>query len=425
MRKVIKNGIVITMNPNKEKYEKVDIVIDDDKIINILNNYIGEYDVLIDATDKIVMPGLINAHTHLGMSYFKATNDNLSLQEWLSKKIWPIEDKMTDVDTYYSSALSLLEMIKTGTTCSNDMYFNCEGTLKALKKLKTRCMFTRCLLSINKNDNGRMEEFVHLYNKYKNEKLIKFCVAPHALYTCDLEYLKKCSSLANELKLPIHIHYCENKSEIEDVKKAYKLSPLEVLKKSNLLDNKLILAHSTFIDDESLEEFKNKNVSFIHNPVSNLNLGCGIADIAKYSKYVNIALGTDGVGSGNNLNMFYHMSLVDLLQKGKYENPKIFSSYDVLKMATINGAKALGMDDEIGSIEIGKKADIIMLDLNDIMTKPSDDTINIICHNAFNSVSMTMVNGEILMLDKEILLDINENDLIMKAEKRIKQISNL
>ena len=270
-----------------------------------------------------------------------------------------------------------------------------------------------------------MEEFIQIYNKYKSENLIKFCVGPHALYTCNLEYLKKCSLLAKELNLPIHIHYCENKSEIEDIRKAYNLSPLEVLKKSNLIDNKLILAHSTFIDDESLEEFKNKNVSFIHNPISNLNLGCGIADIVKYSKYVNIALGTDGVGSGNNLNMFYHMSLVDLLQKGRYEDPTVLSSYDIFKMATINGAKALGMVNEIGSIEIGKKADIIMLDLNDIMTKPSADIITNICHNAFNSVSMTMVNGEILMQDKKILLDINENDLIKKAEKRIKQISNL
>lgn len=422
MRKIIKDGIVITMNPNKEKYEKADIIIDDDKITSILNNYTGECDVLIDATDKIVMPGLINAHTHLGMSFFKTTNDNLSLQEWLSKKIWPIEDKMTDEDTYYATVLSLLEMIKTGTTCSNDMYFNCDGTLRAIKELKTRCLFTRCLLSFNKDDNGRMEEFIDLYNKYKSEDLIDFCVALHALYTCDLEYLKRCSELAKDLNLPIHIHYCENKSEIEEIKNKYKLSPLDVLKKSNLLDNKLILAHSTFIDDESLQEFKDKDVSFVHNPVSNLNLGCGIADITKYSKFVNIALGTDGVGSGNNLNMFYHMSLVDLLQKGKYENPTVFSSYEVLKMATINGAKALGMDNKIGSIEIGKKADIIMLDINDVMMKPSSNIINNICHNAFNNVSMTMINGEILMLDKKVLLDIDENEIIKKVEKRIKVI---
>ena len=424
MRKVIKNGIVITMNQNKDKYENVDIVIDDDKITNIVNNYKGKYDILIDATNKVVMPGLINAHTHLGVSYFKASNDNLPLKEWLSQKIWPIEDKMTDEDTYYATLLSLLEMIKTGTTCSNDMYYNCEGTLKAIKQLKTRCLFTRCLLNFNKDDNGRMKEFTNLYNKYKDEELIDFCIAPHALYTCNLEYLKKCSSLAKELKLPIHIHYCENKSEIEDIKNIYKLSPLNVLKESNLLDSKLILAHSTFIDDESLEEFKNRNVSFVHNPVSNLSLGCGIADIVKYSKYVNIALGTDGVGSGNNLNMFYHMSLVDLLQKGKYKDPTVFSSYEVLKMATINGAKALGMENKIGSIEIGKKADIIMLDMNDITVKPCTDIITNICHNAFNNVSMTMINGEILMLDKKITLDIDEFELIKKAEKRIYNLIN-
>ena len=147
--------------------------------------------------------------------------------------------------------------------------------------------------------------------------------------------------------------------------------------------------------------------------------------MTKYRKYVNVALGTDSVGSGNNLNMFYHMSLVDLLQKGKYEDPTVFSSYDVLKMATINGAKALGMEDEIGSIEVGKKADIIMLDLNDIMTKPCPDLITNICHNALNNVSMTMINGEVLMQDKKILLDVDENELIAKAEERIEKLLNL
>ncbi len=422
MRKVIKNGIVITMDPNKEKFEKLDIVIDDDTISDVLSNYNGQYDELIDASNKIVMPGLINAHTHLGMSYFRATNDNLSLQDWLNNMIWPIEDKMNDEDTYYASLLSLIEMIKTGTTCSNDMYFNCEGTIKALKETKTRCMFSRCLLNFGSDDSGRMDDFINIYNKYKNEELISFCVSPHALYTCNLDYLKKCSDLANELNMLIHIHYCENKNEIEDIKNNFNLKPIEVLEESGLINNRLILAHSTFIDDESLNKFKDKDVSFVHNPISNLNLGCGIADINKYSKYVNIALGTDGVGSGNNLNMFYHMSLVDLLQKGKYEDPTIFSSYEVLKMATINGAKALGLDDKIGSIEIGKKADIIMLDMNDVLTKPDLDIINNIVHNAFNSVYMTMINGEVLYNNKKLLLDIDEEKLIKKVEEKIREI---
>ncbi len=424
MKKLIKNGIVISMDSKREKYEKIDIVIEDDTIIELTKDYNGNYDVLIDASDKIVMPGLINTHTHLGMSYFRATNDNLTLQSWLNDYIWPIEDKMNDEDTYYGTLLSLVEMIKTGTTCSNDMYFNSEGIIKAIKDAKTRCMFGRCLLNFGKDDSGRMDDFINIYNKYKNEELITFSVAPHALYTCNLEYLKKCNELANKYNLPIHVHYCENRKEIDDIKNNHNLKPLDVLKESGFINNKLLLAHATFIDDESLNEFKNKDISFITNPISNLNLGCGIADIKKYKDYVNVAIGTDGVGSGNNLNMFYHMSLVDLLQKGKYEDPTSFSSYEVLKMATINGAKALNLEDKIGSIEIGKKADIIILDLDNVLTKPSPDIINNIVHNALNNVYLTMVNGEVLYKDNKLLIDINEKDLIKKVSEKLEEIKN-
>ena len=419
MRKVIKNGLVISMDETRDKIEKVDIVIDDDTITSITSNYEGTCDLLIDAKGKIVMPGLINCHTHLGMSYFRATNDDLTLQDWLTKKIWPIEDKMNNEDAYLSSLVSLLEMIKTGTTTSNDMYFNVDGTLKALKESKTRCLFTRCLLGNKDTDNGRIDEFIKLYKENKDNDLIKFSVAPHALYTCDLDYLKRCNTLAKDLNLPVHIHYCENKEELGNIRKAYNMEPIEVLKESGLINNKLILAHGTFLSDDDLNSFKDKDASVVHNPLSNLNLGCGIADISKYRKYVNIALGTDGVGSGNNLNMFYHMSLVDLLQKGLHEDPTVMSSYEVLKMATINGAKALGMENIIGSIKEGKKADIIILDMNDTLTKPSVDIINNVCHNAFNSVSTTIVNGEVLMLNKKILLNIDEKELIKKCEERI------
>lgn len=423
MRKVIKNGTVITMDDKRPRYENIDIVIDDSIITDLVKNYNGEADLVIDASDKIVMPGLINAHTHLGMSLFRATNDDLTLDEWLNNKIWPIEDKLTDDDIYYGTLLSCIEMIKTGSVVSNDMYYGCDGSLRAIKETKMRALFGRCLMDIDGKGEERLEDFKRLYQEYKNDELIKFSIAPHALYTCSLEYLKKCSDLALELNLPYHIHFCENMNEVKTILDKYHNDPVQIIEDIGLFRNKLILAHATFVNSDMLDKFKGHDVSFVHNPVSNLNLGCGIADITEYKKYVNICLGTDGQGSGNNMNLFYHMSMVDNLQKGKYMDPTIMSSYQVLKMATINGAKALGMDDYIGSIEVGKKADIIMIDLNSINTYPTIDLITNIVHNTESSnVDMTMINGEILMLNKKILLDIDFDDIKKKINKIIERV---
>lgn len=421
---LIKNATVITMDDTRDdQYEKLDIVIADDTIKELTNEYKGEYDKLIDATNKVVMPGLINCHTHLGMSVFRATNDSLTLEKWLQEKIWPIEDKLTDDDIYYTTMLSCIEMIKSGTTTSNDMYYNCNGSLKAIKECQVRSLFSRCLMDSDGGGDKRIEEFLKLYNENVSQDLITFSVAPHAIYTCSYEYLKRCANLAKELNLPIHIHFCENLDEVNNIKNKYHKSPLALLKELGYLDNKLILAHATYISDLELEELKNRDVSFVHNPISNLNLGCGIADITKYRKYVNITLGTDGQGSGNNLNLFKHMSYVDLLQKGIYKDPTIFSSYDVLKIATINGAKALGLGNLVGSITPGKKADIIIIDLDSTETYPSPDLITNIVHNVdASNIDTTIVNGKILMENHQIKLSINEDNIKKEVDRIINKI---
>ena len=421
---LIKNATVITMDDTRDdQYEKLDIVIADDTIKELTNEYKGEYGKLIDATNKVVMPGLINCHTHLGMSVFRATNDSLTLEKWLQEKIWPIEDKLTDDDIYYTTMLSCIEMIKSGTTTSNDMYYNCNGSLKAIKECQVRSLFSRCLMDSDGGGDKRIEEFLKLYNENVSQDLITFSVAPHAIYTCSYEYLKRCANLAKELKLPIHIHFCENLDEVNNIKNKYHKSPLALLKELGYLENKLILAHATYISDLELEELKNRDVSFVHNPISNLNLGCGIADITKYRKYVNITLGTDGQGSGNNLNLFKHMSYVDLLQKGIYKDPTIFSSYDVLKIATINGAKALGLGNLVGSITPGKKADIIIIDLDSTETYPSPDLITNIVHNVdASNIDTTIVNGKILMENHQIKLSINEDNIKKEVDRIINKI---
>ena len=416
---LIKNGTVISMDLKRDKqFEIMDVVFSDNKIIYVGTDYQGEYDKVIDAIGKIVMPGLINCHTHLGMSIFRATNDDLTLDSWLNDKIWPIEDKLTDDDLYYTTLLSMVEMIKTGSTCFNDMYFGYKGSIPAIKKCGVRGIYGRCLMgNMDKDSICRVDDFKKLYEKYKDDDKIRLSIAPHALYTCNLEYLKLCSDLAKEYNLPIHIHLSENMNEVKTVTNKFGMKPMEVLDKVGMLEKRVILGHGTFLSDSEINMIKDRDVSVCTNPVSNLNLGCGIADLVKYKKNgINVCLGTDGQGSGNSLNLFYTMSLVDYLQKGKYEDPTVMSSYDILKMATINGAKALGIDD-IGSIEVGKKADIIILDISDISLYPAYDLIPFIVHNCFyDVVDTTIIDGKILMMDKELKIDVDLNILRSKIE---------
>lgn len=421
MKTLIKNGLVITMDEKRnQKYELLDILIEDTKIKEVTKNYQGNYDKLIDAQNKVVMPGLINAHTHLGMSIFRATNDSLTLQEWLENKIWPIENNMTDEDIYHASLLSCLEMIKTGTTCANDMYFGWKGTMKALKQTKMRSVMSRCLIG-DTNEEGleKIKDFKELLNTHQNDDLITFSVTPHSMYTCTKQYLQECQKLTKETKLPIHIHFCENKEEVTNITNSYQTSPVKALEQLGYLNHKLILAHGTFISEEEQKILENKDVSIVTNPISNLNLGCGIADLTSYQKHkINICLGSDGQGSGNTLNLFRQMSLVADLQKAKYQDPTIINSYEVLKMATINGAKALNLENKTGSIEEDKQADIIILDLDKTQTFPTPELITQIVHNIeTNNIITTIINGEVVMENNKLNLDIEESKLKEEINK--------
>ncbi len=425
MKILIKNATLISMNEEREKIEKnVDIEITDNKITQIAKNIESDSEEkVIDATGKIVMPGLINTHSHVPMSIFRETLDGYNLQDWLEKKIWPMEDKLTESDIYYGSKLSFIEMIKTGCTTINDMYFMTDDIINAAIDTGIRLQTTRTLMNMNEEDGiQRLKELDELLEKYRNKnELITFNAGIHGLYTTNLQYVEKCIEFAKEKELLVHMHFCENKKEVEDIKNIYKENPIDILEKE-FIGVKSILAHCVKLSKEEIKRLSKLNISVSHCPVSNLKLGCGIANINEMiENNINVSLGTDGQGSGSNLDLFETMKFTALLQKGIQENAVSMPAYEVLKMATINGAKALNLEDKIGSLREGKIADIIILNLNDVVTNPVNDIVSDIVYNAKGTnVETTIINGNILMESRKIKKD--EKEVFEKCRKIMERI---
>lgn len=411
------------MSENREKYEEnIDILIEGKKIIKIEKDINEEADQTIDATGKIIMPGLINTHAHISMSIFRETVDGYKTQDWLKEKIWPMEDKLQEEDIYWATLLSCMEMIKTGTTTVNDMYFMTEQIIDAALKAGIRLQTTRTLMGYEEKDEQRLVELEELIEKYQQDT-ISFNVGIHGLYTSNEPYVKKCIQFAKERDLPVHMHFCENAQEREDIKREYHVqSPIEVIKRE-FSETHNILAHSVKLDTKDIQELAHTNSYLSHCPISNLKLGCGVANIKEMlENNLSVSLGTDGQGSGSNLDMFETMKFTALLQKGWNEEPDILPAYEVLKMATINGAKALNLDKEIGSMEVGKKADLIMINLNEILTQPINNVFAEIVYNVKGTnVEMTMVNGKVLMQDRKID-GMEEEEVAYKCNEIIKRI---
>lgn len=406
MKILIKHCNLISVEPEREKYEEnIDILIEDDIIKKVEKDINEEAEKIIEAKGKVVMPGLINTHAHIPMSIFKENLDGYSLQEWLTQKIWPEEAKLTDENIYNASIMSFKEMIYTGTTTIVDMYFMQENIIKAAQKTGVRIELTRTLMDSDGTGEKKLNELEELINKYSNkDENITINIGAHALYTCSEEYVQKAIKMAQKYGLNFQMHFCENSQEVKDIKREYNVeNPADVLEKY-LGNTNSILAHCVKLTDTDIEKMKKLNINVSHCPISNLKLGCGIARIYDMQKAgINISLGTDGQGSGSSLDMFETMKFTALLQKGINESPKQMPAYEIIKMATINGAKALRKENEIGSIRVGKKADLIILNLDNPVVMPVNDIFATIVYNAKGyNVETTIINGKILMENKKI-----------------------
>lgn len=412
---LIKNGIVFVYQKDDITLEEKDLLIQNGKIVKIEKN-IEKTEVLtenlkiIDATNHIIMPGLINTHAHIPMSIFRETTEGCKLYEWLQDKIWSVEAKLNEEDIYWASMLSYVEMIATGTTCVNDHYFMTESIRKAAKDAGLRAVLTRVLMDTDGKDAGkqRINEFQELYEtREKDNDLITYTVSPHSLYTCSDDCLQEAAKLAKQYELPVHVHFLESIDEVEDIQNQHGKPAIEVLKQY-FEGIYTILAHGVKLTDQEIETLKTMDCGIAHNPVSNLRLGCKIADTTKYLENgINVAIGTDGQGSGSNLDMFEAMRIACLIQGGIHENEERINAKDGIKMATINGAKLLGLDDKIGSIEIGKDADIILVNieekLDNITMLPNLNLIaNLVYNTTGKNVDTTIVKGNILMENRKI-----------------------
>lgn len=414
MRILIKNGYVVSMVSD---IKKSDVLIEDGRIkkIGVINE---EADKVIDATDKVVMPGLINAHTHVAMSLFRGYSDELELMEWLSQ-MWKVEDNMKKEDVYYASMISGIEMIKSGTTTFNDHYFFEEQTAKMAEELGMRAILSRCIIGEGEGSTLRIREAEELYNEWHNkcDGRIKVCVGIHAPYTCPPDTIKRSLELADRLGSPVHIHYLETKDEVDKVFNTYETTVTDYLKNLNVFNYHVILAHGVHVNDKDIEVLRNISGGIVHNPISNMKLGSGFSPVKVLKNNgVSVALGTDGQGSTNTLDMFEEIKLAAYLQKGMFGSATAMSAKEVLEMATIEGARVLGIDSEVGSIEVGKKADIILIDLNKPHLVPRHDIYSLLAYSVNGAdVETSIIDGKIVM-ENRVILNVNENEIMQKIE---------
>ena len=415
---LIKNAKILPMDGSD--IFTSDLFIEGKYIKKIEENISDEAEQIIDASNMVLMPAFINSHSHVGMSLFRNYGEEVDLYTWLNDYIWPLEEKLDNRQTYLASMLSLIEMANNGIGTFADMYFFSEATIKACKEIGLRAQISRGL-SVPDEDDYRLKENIELYKKYKDSDLIDIGLGPHAIYTSNLDHLKKISDIAYKYNMPIHIHLSETEKENEDCIKRFGMTPTEVFEKAGIFKHKTIAAHGVYLTDNDLDIIKENEVSIIHNPSSNLKLKSGFMNLSRLlDKGINVCLGTDSSASNNKLSILREMELAALLSK--LYSSRIVTAREILEMATINGAKALGLDNKIGSIKVGKEADLILIDLANINHTPTNNILSSLIYSTYEKdIKCTIVNGNIIARDGKIL-NINHDKIsndILKTCQRI------
>jgi len=379
-------------------------------------------DLKIDAGGKVAMPGLINCHTHVPMTLFRGIADDQPLDRWLKESIWPLEARLEAQDVYAGALLGCLELIKSGTTCFADTYFQEGMVARAVQESGLRAVLAEGILEAGNCQAGQktFRSSVHFAQKFNGfaDGRISVMLGPHAAYTCCSELLRKVRGKASKLGVGIHIHVAESKTVLKDYDKQRGSSEVEFLDKIGFLRDDVVAAHCINLSDKDMHILADRGVNVVHAPVSNVKLGLGVARINDLLRLgVKVGLGTDGPASNNTLDMLETIKFASLLQKMICRDPSVLPAYEVLKMATIDGAKALGIENRVGSLEVGKKADIILVDLSKPHLRPLHNVCASLVYSARGSdVDTVIVDGKILMQDRQVKA-LDDQTVVQMAER--------
>ena len=423
MKTLITNAYVLDMLGDEPDVRKSDILIEDNIISKMERDLSAEeVDEKINAKNMVVMPGLINTHTHLAMSIFRGYKDDRKLMDWLENAIFPVEDKLEPEDIYWNSYLSCLEMLRSGTTTCNDMYFGMNKAIEAIENTGLRALVAWSLTDDSIRDKvERTREYAKKYNVPGSR--IKVVTSPHAPYTCNPDTIKLCVDLAKELNTSLHIHLSETLDEEETIRNRYDKRGTEYLNDLGVFDVPVILAHGIYISDSDIEILKKIKGGISHNPISNCKISSGICDVVKLRKNgINVGLGTDGIGSTTTLDMFEEMKTAAYLQKVNTMEPTSIKAYDILKMATIEGARVLGLDNEVGTLEPGKKADMIFIRTDKLHLCPDNDVCTNIVYSANGSdVDTVIIDGKVIMQNRK-MINLDEKEVMRQVKKIAKRL---
>lgn len=411
---------------------KGSVLIENDKIMEISHRIgPGDADKTIDADGKLLIPGLVNTHTHLSMTLFRGFADDLRLETWLNDYIWPLEAHLNGEYCYAGALLGCVEMIRSGTTTLNDMYFYMDHVAEAIKETGLRAIISHGMIDFDDVEKRKAEikESKRIIRKCHGmaDGRIKVALGPHSPYTCSRNLLEEVRGLADKYGVLIHIHVAETEGEVQQVLEKHGKRPFVYLDEIGFLGEDVVAAHAVWLSSSEIHILKSKGVKLSHNPTSNMKLASGIAAVEKLlGEGVCVSLGTDGAASNNNLDLIEEMKIAALLQKIKNMDPTSLDAGKVFEMATVNGAAALGLANEIGSIKVGKKADLVLINIRRSHLTPWRNPISHLVYSASGcDVETVLCDGEILMednrlesVDEKYVMEVAENaaeELVSKA----------